>query len=138
MIIVGLLAILAVIVGISISNAFNTLGAESDKATAAASKFSTDLVAAGWTMAPFTQDATADYVKTLTSAGDAAFAKYAVLGKPQSADKCALFRLNITNGVGTAQVNCPMTFETGKATLQVGLFGGGAAGWKVSSLAVQL
>ena len=138
MVILGLLAILVVVGTWTLGNAFSTLSTESDRAKAAATAFSNNLVASGWTLAPFTKDATPDYLKTLTAAGDGAFAKYTVLGKPQSAESCSLFRLNITNGVGTAQVNCPMTFTTGKATLNVSLFGGGTYGWKVSGLGVQL
>ena len=119
-------------------NAFSILSAEGDRAQAAANNFSRSLVASGWTMGAFQGTATKDYLKSLTDQGDAAFAKYATLGKPQSGETCKMQRLSITNGVGSALFNCPMTFTAGKGTLQVTLFGGGNIGWQVNGVAVQL
>lgn len=138
MVILGLLAILAVVVVWFAGNAFSSLKGESDRVVAAADTFSRGLVTSGWTIDAFSGLATKDYLETISKDGDAAFAKYATLGKPQASEPCTLFKLNIINGVGTANAHCPMTFANGKATLLVDLFGANGAGWQVNGLAIQL
>jgi len=138
MVILGLLVVLVGVVAWFAGNAFSSLNGESERVVAAATTFSRRLVASGWTIDAFSGVATKDYLATISKDGDAAFAKYATLGKPQASEPCTLFGLHIVNGVGTANAHCPMTFANGKATLLVDLFGGGSANWQVNGLAVQL
>jgi len=63
--------------------------------------------------------------------------RYLILGDLKSVGKCATYRLNISNGIGDAEVRCAAEFVAAKATVVLGM-GQSGGDWKIYDIAVML
>ena len=63
--------------------------------------------------------------------------RYRLLGALVSVGKCATRRLNITNGVGDAEVRCDAEFASAKAVVALGM-SQNLGPWKIYDIVVML
>lgn len=63
--------------------------------------------------------------------------RYRILGNLMSVGKCSTYRLNITNGVGDAEVRCAAEFVSAEVTVVLGM-GQSGGYWKIYDIAVML
>jgi len=93
-------------------------------------------IAAHWDSTELLAVATPALARSL-EAGAPLAERYRILGNLLSVGKCTTYSLNVTNGVGDAQVRCDAAFAAASTTIALGMSESGGQ-WQVYDIAVML